>query len=301
MLNQVNNIHNQYNTGYMNSSYLPTSNNSYASQIPAYQNAGYFPVGSQYMRSYAYPQIKQTNQYNPQNAYNPQTTYTQQAISPYTSSYNYNPVQATQNSSKISWITDPIITEAINKLREVRYLPGDVEHMKNLGVNILYNNGEEAIQTILQRGLKVEFGPVSNPKTHAQLDNHNNLVIINEKYRGTTNPAVTMAISEAIFHELGHAKDNDGISSIQEEIDCLALNTLANRYHQQTYPQVFNLPGNAEILDNGVSLYTRLFFDPDPKKEALSNRIIEKYGDLPMESTYHNVPLSAKIAEKLKS
>ncbi|EKE03282.1 MAG: hypothetical protein ACD_20C00225G0026 [uncultured bacterium] len=285
MLNQVNSSHNRYNMGYISPSYLPTINNSYTPPTTDYQNTGY--VGSQYMRSYAYPQIKQTtrnNYSNPQTVYPPQGIYTQQAV---------------QNSNIIPWITDPIIQTAINALREVRYLPGDTEYMKNLGVNILYNNGEEAIQTILNRGLRVEFGPVSNPKVHAQLDNDNNLVIINEKYRGNTNPAVTLAISEAIFHELGHAKDNDGISSIQEEINCLALNTLANRYHQQIYPQVFNSPGNAEILDNGVSLYTRLFFDPNPKKEALVNRIIEKYGNLPMESPNHNIPLSAKISEKL--
>ncbi|OGI22718.1 MAG: hypothetical protein A2287_02845 [Candidatus Melainabacteria bacterium RIFOXYA12_FULL_32_12] len=279
MLGQVSNLNNYYNAGYIPNTLIPASNANYNFPAQDYQSPEYFSTGSQYMRNYAYPQLARTT---------PHTTYA------------YPQIQAPQYSMDIPWITDPAIKESINKLREVRYLPGDVEHMKKLGVNILYNSGEEAMQTILKRGLRIEFGPVSSPKAHAQLNNDNNMVIINEKYRGTKDPAVILAISEAIFHELGHAKDNDGLSSIQEEINCLALNTLANRYHQYVYPQIFSSTNNADILNNGVSLYTRLFFDPDPKKEALANRIAEKYGDLPLESPNHSVPLAAQVSQKTK-
>lgn len=257
---------NTYNP--VNPAYIPTAPyqaavNNAVPATPAYQTQNYYPSGYDPMKSYVYPQIVKT-----------------------------------QNSFDIPWITDPVIKEAINKLYEVRFLPGDLEYLNKLGVNTIFYSGEEAVKIIPEKGLRVEFGEVSSPKIHAQWQKENNLIVINEKYKDTKDPAVILAISEAIAHELGHAKDGDNISSIQEEIDCLALNTLANRYHQYRYPNVFNTGSNADIINDGVGLYTKLFFDPDPKKQALVARVIEKYATLPLESPNHPVPLAAKIANK---
>jgi hypothetical protein len=237
-----------------------------ASNSYNYPGQEYYSSGSQYIKNY-YPHINQTQQLN-------------------------SPVET-------PLITDPTIKEVVNKLKEVQYLPGDIDYIKSLGVNILYNNGEEAIKTLMERGSKIEFGKVKDPKIHAQFDNDKNIVTINDKYKKTKDPAVILAISEALFHELGHAKDKDGISSIQEEIDCLALNTLAYRCHYRKYSQVFNSAQNADIINNGVALYERLFFDKDPSKQGLVKRIIDRYGDLPMESPNHKAPISTGILAKI--
>jgi len=210
--------------------------------------------------------------------------------SAYVKSYVSPQINKTQ-LSKAQTQNDPVINQAISALKEVKFLPGDMEYMKKLGVNSIFDSGEDAAKLIKDRGIKVEFGPVDGPKVHAQWEENGNKIIINEKYKNTTDKAVILAISEAMIHEAGHAKDNDDLSSKQEEFDCLALNTLANRYHQQTYPEVFANAGNSAILNDGVGLYTKLFFDPDPDKKALKARIMEKYGTLDQESPNH--PCSA--------
>ena len=225
------------------------------------------PNGSAYVKSYVFPQI----------------------VYP----------QKPESLSNIPGVKDPVILEALNKLREVRYLPGDAEYIRNMGLKTIYNNGQEAINMLISKNLKVEFGQVSDPAIHAQWINSENKVIINEKYKDTKDPAVIMAISEAIFHELGHAKDGDELSSIQEELECLALNTLAYRYHRAYYPDAFKSAANADIINNGVSLYEKLFFDPDIEKKGLVNRVIDKYGSLPLESPNHSLPIAALVEKRL--
>lgn len=254
-----------------NVSFNPVCQNPMPVNQPVFQSVAPSPVqqpqsypGSQYVRSYVYPQINQV-----------------------------------QSIQQPSWASDPVLSEAVSRLKEVKFLPGDLEHMKKLGVNPIYNSGEEAINLLVAKGFKVEFGPVSSPKCHAQWEKENNKIVINDKYKGTTDQGVILAISEALFHELGHAKDDDNISSIQEEFDCLALNTLANRYHQYYYPAAFQNTSNADIVNDGVCLYTKLFFDSDPEKQALVQRVIEKYGNLPLESPNHESAVTTKILSKL--
>lgn len=208
----------------------------------------------------------------------------------YAKSYIFTQITQAQSIKSINKITDPTIKEALEKLREVKFLSGDLEYLNSMGVNTIYKSGEEAIKTIFDNKINIEFAPIDSNKAHAQWDCENNKIIINDKYKNTKDPAVILAISEAMFHEAGHAKDKDGVSSIQEEIDCLALNTLAFRYHSLKYAKVFEQAKDSAIINDGVALYAKLYFDKDPNKQALVNRVIEKYGDLDFNSPNHPTP-----------
>jgi hypothetical protein len=128
-----------------------------------------------------------------------------------------------------------------------------------------------------------------------------NLIMINQRYRGDTSPDTIRAISEAIYHETGHAKDGDDHSSIQEESDCLALNTMGHRSNEAQDPNYALAVSRSRLMRDGVALYPKLFFDSDPTKQALINRIALKYGDLPLTSPNHPVPIAASVAAKVKT
>ncbi|MEI7474652.1 MAG: hypothetical protein WCK67_07715 [bacterium] len=248
--------------------------------------------------------VKTVNKIQPQymssnpiinNKFTPNNNARLNVASMYAKSYVTPQIAQAQSLKSINKIVDPTIREALEKLREVKFLPGDLDYLNSMGVNTVYKSGEEAVKTIIERGIKVEFAPVDSPKAHAQWDCENNRIVINDKYKDTKDPAVILAISEAMFHEAGHAKDNDGISSIQEEIDCLALNTLAFRYHLSKYQKVFDNAQDAAIINDGVALYARLYFDKDPNKQALVNRVLDKYGDLPFTSPNHSIPSNSLL------
>lgn len=185
-----------------------------------------------------------------------------------------------------------IIQQALNLLGQIRNLPQDEAYIRHLGVNPGFRNGQDAMQVIRNKGIRVEFGDMGDSPAHAQWMSDQNLIMINQRYRGdSSDPATLRAISEAIYHEAGHAAGNgDGESSVQEELNCLALNTLAHRYHAATVPGYASNISNNRLLSDGVALYAKLFFDPDPQKQALVNRVVEKYGDLPLTSPGHEVP-----------
>ena len=62
--------------------------------------------------------------------------------------------------------------------------------------------------------------------------------------------------------------------------------------------EVFFSDSNEPIINDGVSLYAKLFFDTDPSKNALINRIKEKYGDLPTGDRLHPPGKIARTAKK---
>jgi hypothetical protein len=131
-------------------------------------------------------------------------------------------------------------------------------------------------------------------------------MLVNQRYRGNMSKPVLYAIAESIYHEAGHAAMlGDNLSSVQEELDCLALNTLAYRSHVARDPQYINATSQGplkQLFENGVALYPKLFFDPEPQKQRLVNRVIEKYGMLPPESPDHrvpHVPYSKAISERV--
>lgn len=199
-----------------------------------------------------------------------------------------------------------IIQQALFQLGQIRNLPQDEQYIRQLGVNPGFQNGQQALQVIQGKGIRVEFGDMGDSPAHAQWMSDQNLIMINQRYRGDTSPDTLYAISEAIYHEAGHAAGNgDDESSVQEELNCLALNTLAHRYHTATDPSYARNTSTNRLLSDGVALYPKLFFDPDPQKQALVNRVVEKYGDLPLTSPGHDVPAISTqpwpMAQRVKS
>ncbi|MBY0450421.1 MAG: hypothetical protein K2X01_07345 [Cyanobacteria bacterium] len=188
----------------------------------------------------------------------------------------------------------PEIEYAKILLQQIQHLPGDEAYLRQLGVDILFQNGMEAARLIASKNIHVDFGDMGDSLAHAHWEKETNRIIINQKYRGDFSRPTLYAISEAIYHEAGHAaRLGDDQSSLQEEINCLALNTLAHRFHLATDPSYVQTVSTSRLISDGVALYNRLFFDADPSKQALVRRVIEKYGELPPESPDHRVPLTA--------
>lgn len=209
-----------------------------------------------------------------------------------------------------------IIDRALTLVGQIRNLPQDEAYIRSQGVNPVFQNGQQARRLIDAKQIRVEFGDMGDSPAHAQWIADQNLIMINKQYRGDLSPNTLCAIAEAIYHEAGHAAKlvknpatgavfnqslvsnnprdvGDDSSSIQEELDCLSLNTLAHRYHEAIYPQYAASVSSSRLLSDGVALYAKLFFDPDPEKKALVKRVAEKYGDLDMDSNGHPVPYMA--------
>lgn len=186
----------------------------------------------------------------------------------------------------------PEISMALQLLYQIQHHPLDEQYIKQLGVNLLFTNGAQAYQLIRQKNIRVEFGDMGDSKAHAEWQKDQNTIRVNQKYRGDMSPATLYAISEAIYHEAGHAAClGNEYSSIQEEIDCLALNVLGHRYHTSQDPLYAQTVSASRLISDGVALYARLFFDPDPEKKALVKRIIDIYGELPPDSPDHPIPM----------
>ena len=179
---------------------------------------------------------------------------------------------------------DNVLNEALEKLSTLRFSPKDIKKVKRYGANPVFMSGQEALEFAKSNKIPIVFGKVDLPDIHAQWVNDKHTIVINDAYRMNKEPAVVYAISAAILHELAHAKDGDGISSIQEEIDCLSMNALAFNEYKKQNPKMFenvDLP----ILKDGVELYTDLFMGNNSK--ALEERIRLKYGNLQIGSPKH--------------
>ncbi len=203
------------------------------------------------------------------------------------------PIQTTKKQ-------EDTISRALNELKQVEFLPNDVIYMKNLGVNLPFKNGMEAVNYLNSKHIDIMYAEFSDKNVHACLDTSNKtpVVLINSDYKDLATFPDILAISEAMIHEAGHAKDNDSINSIQEEIDCLALNVLAHQHYKKSYPDVFKNQ-NSPLYLEGVNLYDKLFFDFDPKKEALKRRVSDKYGYLNTASPYHAASLMAREIKEI--
>lgn len=173
---------------------------------------------------------------------------------------------------------------ALNKLSEVSFSKDDIKKIKRYGAKPIFKNGKEALKFAKDNNILITFEKVSSPDIHAQWINIENKIIINDRYKNTRNLAEIYAISAAIIHELAHAKDKDDISSIQEEINCLAMNALAFNAFRNENPDLFK-GQNSPIIEDGVELYSNLFLGDN--KEALIQRIKLKYGDLATTSENH--------------
>lgn len=197
-----------------------------------------------------------------------------------------------QNNSSVNilasfpWLKNHSIEFALNSLQDVKFKQDDVTYMNSMGLTLPFLSGKEAIDFLKENNVRIGYTKMSDPSIHAQYDFEKNFIGINEKYKNTNDFPVILAISEAILHEAGHAKDNDDFNSIQEELQCLALNVLAHKYHKALYPTIFENKSE-NIIKDGVELYSQLYFDVNPQKDALVKRVQDKYGFLPVGDEKH--------------
>ena len=183
---------------------------------------------------------------------------------------------------------------ALNYLENLEFLPEDVTKLNKLGIPLIFKNGKEAVDFAKNNNIPVIYDKVDAEDIHAQWINNRHVIVINDRYKNTKNPAEIYAISAALIHELAHAKDNDSISSVQEETECLAMNALAFNVFKRNNPALFD-KNNSPIIDDGVGLYTNLFLGSD--KHALIERIRKKYGNLSLESPNH---VASELAKEIK-
>lgn len=204
---------------------------------------------------------------------------------------------AAEFTTKMPWLKDKVIQAALAELRGLVFEPSDVRYLSNMGVHVPFKSGKEAVELIENNNIRIVFDKTNEKGIHAQYDFSKNLVVINEAYKDTKDFSVVLAVSEAILHEAGHAKDFDDDSSIQEELDFLGMNAVAHRAFLKKYGNLFSDSG-APIIKDGVSVYAQLFFEPDPEKQSLIMRLRTKYGDLPAGDRVHP---PGKLARAIKA
>ncbi len=193
--------------------------------------------------------------------------------------------------------SNDVIQQAMTELSKIEFENNDRIYIKSMGATLPFNNGKEACDYINKNGIKIEYAKLTPDDVHACWVHHDKTIYLNEKYKKQTSFADTLAISEAILHETGHAKDNDNDNSLQEEFNCLALNVLAHKFHKKTYKDVFK-GQDSFLYTEGVGLYEKLFFEFDPQKTKLKKRIKEKYGFLKTGSIKHP---ESDFVKKIKS
>ncbi len=219
---------------------------------------------------------------NPQFVINPKENELYRAFLPASKTF-YNPDVYLRNPD--------ILNISLNKLASLKFNKEDIAKVQRYGVKQIFKDGQEALSFAKNNDIKIVFGKVDKQDVHAQWLQDENKIIINDTYKDTRSMAEVLAISAAIFHELSHAKDRDGISSIQEEIDCLGMNALAFNVFRKQNPRIFT-KDSSPIIKDGVELYTNLFLGDN--EQTLLERIKLKYGSLPVESPNHKASAFAK-------
>lgn len=188
------------------------------------------------------------------------------------------------------------IARALEELKQIKFDHNDVIYMRAMGVQDIFESGQDAYDFINNNNVQVKFAKFDDPKVHARWVFEQNDILINSDYKKLNDHAAILALSEAILHEAGHAKDLDGMNSIQEELNCLALNVLGHRYHKKNHKHEF-MGQTSPLFTEGVTLYNKLFFDFDINKTALKRRIKEKYYDLNPDCTKHK---ASEFAEEIR-
>lgn len=189
-------------------------------------------------------------------------------------------------AEQLAWLKDKTISAAINELEQIDITQDDVRYLNNMGLMLPFCSGKEALAFIKNSNARISFEKTSSKNIHAQYDYSKNLIMLNDMYKNTQDFPVILALAEAILHECGHAKDNDGESSIQEELENLGMNAAAHRAFLRKYGDIFK-ESDALIIKDGVSVYSTLFFDKDPQKKELVRRLRQKYGYLPVGDMLH--------------
>lgn len=200
------------------------------------------------------------------------------------------------SSCDLSPFKNKVVRSALKELADVKFLSEDISYLNSLGAKVAFLSGKEVVDFIINENVRIEFGKTSSKDAFAQYNYPDKVILINNRYSNPKNHADILAISEAVLHEAGHAKDKDTSNSLQEEIDNLALNVLAHNFYSKKYPDVFLL-SNSLLVKDGVELYSKLFYDNDPKLSGLVNRLDKKYGFLP-EGDYLHPP--SELAKRVK-
>lgn len=213
---------------------------------------------------------------------------------------NTDPLEARRAKSvdfqhDLPWIKDRVLETALDEVYDLTFDPHDVKYIENLGIELPFKSGKECVDFIKKENIRICFAKPYEKSIHAQYSFEHNAIMINKRYDKTKDFAVMLAIGEAILHEAGHAKDKDGQSSIQEELNFLGMNAVAHRAFIKKYSDIFS-ESTAPIVCDGVSVYAKLFFEPDPEKKNLIARIKQKYGDLPTGDRLHPPGVIAKAA-----
>ena len=190
------------------------------------------------------------------------------------------------------------ITRALEEMKKIQFNHNDLIYMRSIGANPPFNSGLEAYEFIKNNNIGIRFAKLQFDDAHASWDFSERAILINEKYQNAASFPEILALSAAIFHEAGHAKDYDGENSIQEELDCLALNVLGHKFYKNAYKDVF-LGQNSFLFSEGVSLYDKLFYRFDPTKHDLKMRVAEKYGYLQPSSKGHTAGKFAKDVKEI--
>lgn len=173
-----------------------------------------------------------------------------------------------------------IIEKALNELQSVIFAPEDMAYIRAIGIHPSFLSGSQVLNFLKMNDIKIKFEKFVPESVHAQYSYEKKTIFINDNYRNTQNFSEILAIASSIMHEAGHASDGDFANSVQEELDSLSLNVLTHRYFKKKYPDAFN-DSHSFIIDEGVSLYDKLFFDKDNTKMSLIQRVYQKYGFLP--------------------
>src|SRR5574344_1600175 len=187
-----------------------------------------------------------------------------------------NPIKSHEKKEIPLDTTNPNIIKACHELDNVEFSQDDIDYVKQMGIVLPFTRGKDAIAFMKANNIKVGFAPIESKQIYAQYDNEKNIIKVNSLYKDSSSLADITAISGAILHELGHAKDKDSQSSIQEEMENLPINALSFRAFKKEYGQ---LSKDSPISDVAQK-YSKLFFDENPKKSALIARLADKYGNL---------------------
>ena len=89
------------------------------------------------------------------------------------------------------------ISRALNELKKVEFPINDVIYMQNLGVNLPFKNGLEAVDYLNSKHIDIAYADFSNKSVHACLDTTNEVpvVLINSNYKYLATFSYILALS----------------------------------------------------------------------------------------------------------
>ncbi len=189
-------------------------------------------------------------------------------------------------NTQFCWLNNITLKNALKELYNIHFDIKDMDYLASKGLNLPFHSGEEVVNYIASQNIRIAFDKIPEPDIHAHYDYEKNVICINDRYKNEYSKPIILAIASAILHEASHAKDRDGVASVQEELECLAMNAIAHRAFVKKYSEEIFKDSNVPIIQDGVCLYADLFFNR-PDLTDLLKRVKEKYGDLPAGCSKH--------------